>query len=491
MTRTKRKIKILLVLILVFNVLLRLPSLFDPVSYGDECIYLTLGNAFNRGLVFYRDIHDNKPPLLYFFAALAQGRQFYFRLITIIWNTVNVWLIYKLAKLLLQKEKAGLVAALLFVFFSLLPEGRIANGEIFMIMPATLGVFISLKGFQKKKDLYFFLAGFCFSLGFLFKVPAVLEFMGFILALFVFTKLNLVFNKRKPALILGLLKDKRFVLLLTSFFLPILLSIIYYWTQNASTPYIRSALLQNIGYLSSWAGASKGLYQRLVILLLVGGLIYSWHKRLTLPYFLPALMFLFGLYGVFLSERPYPHYFMQVAPWAALLLTVTFWLRKKEHLIITFILLFLGFAGVIKFDFWWYSHLPYYRNFLRFARGEITRQQYFAFFGTKVLNDYQIAKYLKAHTKPDQPVFIWGDGACIYTLSGRLPSGRYTVNYHIYDFNGYKETLKAIEEKRTPTIVMLESAQERFPQLESLLAIDYVLVRQIGKAEVYQRLISE
>ena len=94
-----KKKALILTLILTVNILLRIPSLFDPVYYGDECIYLTLGQAFNRGLVFYRDIHDNKPPLLYLVAALAQCKQFYFRLITICWNTVNVYLIYFLAKI--------------------------------------------------------------------------------------------------------------------------------------------------------------------------------------------------------------------------------------------------------------------------------------------------------------------------------------------------------------------------------------------------------
>jgi len=39
--------------------------------YADEDIYLTLGQGLKKGLVFYRDIHDNKPPLLYVMAAVA------------------------------------------------------------------------------------------------------------------------------------------------------------------------------------------------------------------------------------------------------------------------------------------------------------------------------------------------------------------------------------------------------------------------------------
>src|SRR3989344_3742093 len=59
--------------LVVFSVVLRITSWFEPYWYGDEGIYLVLGQALRRGLVFYRDIHDNKPPLLYLLAAVAGG----------------------------------------------------------------------------------------------------------------------------------------------------------------------------------------------------------------------------------------------------------------------------------------------------------------------------------------------------------------------------------------------------------------------------------
>ncbi len=54
-----------LLIIILLMILLRIPSLFEPYWYGDEGIYLTLGQAIRKGLLLYRDIHDNKPPLLY------------------------------------------------------------------------------------------------------------------------------------------------------------------------------------------------------------------------------------------------------------------------------------------------------------------------------------------------------------------------------------------------------------------------------------------
>src|SRR6266702_1389868 len=54
---------------------LRLPSLIEPYWYGDEGIYEVVGKAMNQGHLLYRDIWDNKPPLLYVMYALSQGDQ--------------------------------------------------------------------------------------------------------------------------------------------------------------------------------------------------------------------------------------------------------------------------------------------------------------------------------------------------------------------------------------------------------------------------------
>ena len=55
---------------------------------------MTLGNAFRKGLVFYRDIHDNKPPLLYLLAALSFGHFYLFRLFAIVANLLHFLVIY-------------------------------------------------------------------------------------------------------------------------------------------------------------------------------------------------------------------------------------------------------------------------------------------------------------------------------------------------------------------------------------------------------------
>lgn len=476
-----KKSYIFLILILGLNLLVRLPALFDPVSYGDECIYLTLGNALRKGLVFYRDIHDNKPPLLYFLAAFAGGKLFWFRLLLLIGNTVNVWLIYRLGKFLVagnNEEKAGLLAALLFALFSFFPEGRIANGEIFMIIPASLGYLLILlalnfkKKLQKKKETFFILAGLCFSAAFLIKVPVGFDFIGLSLAIFAFDKKTI----------------KEIKLLLLSFSLPIIASIIYYSLFGAFVPYVRSALLQNIGYLSSWGSSSFGIVWRALILMIGTGLLFFWRRKLGFYFYSLANLTIFGYFGLFLSGRPYPHYLLEVAPWLALLLTLVIFQKKLSYFITAGALIILLALGFKVYNFWWYPQIPYYQNFVKFSLGKISLQEYYLFFGKKTLEDYQVAKDLVLYSKPQDRVFIWGDGACIYALSGRIPPGRYTVNYHIYDFNGYQETLTAIRAKTPELIVLLEPLNEKMADLKNILSSDYFFFQQIGNALIYKRL---
>src|SRR3990167_11226717 len=82
--------------------ILRIPSFFEPYSYGDEMIYLTLGEAIRRGIPLYSGIHDNKPPLLYVMAAIA-GNLFWFKAILTIWHIVTIFLFWKLSQALFNK----------------------------------------------------------------------------------------------------------------------------------------------------------------------------------------------------------------------------------------------------------------------------------------------------------------------------------------------------------------------------------------------------
>ena len=104
--------------ILALVLILRIPSFFEPYYYGDEMIYMTLGQGVRQGMTLYKDLHDNKPPLLYLTAAISENL-FWFKAILAFWSLLTVALFYKLSVVLFEKNlKAHKVATLLFAILT-------------------------------------------------------------------------------------------------------------------------------------------------------------------------------------------------------------------------------------------------------------------------------------------------------------------------------------------------------------------------------------
>ena len=481
-----------LLLLFILAFLLRLPTLFEPYWYGDEGIYLTLGLAIRKGLTLYRDIHDNKPPLLYLIAALS-GNQFWFRSILLFWNLINVWLIYELGKLIFKRQLPAAVAGFLFILFSLLPEGNIANGEVFMIMPVTAGMLILCKVLNVKTQFRrglgaklkaYFLSGVLFSLGFLFKAPAIFSFLAALIFL-------AFFSKQKKS---SLLNTQFFILIAGFCFLP-LLSFIFYWSHGALFQYWTAAFTQNAGYVSSWGGKwgsslfslSSGFTQRGLILTSLILILFFLRRRLSWEFLLVSLWFFIDLFASLLSARPYPHYLIQVAPALALLATFVIGRRKILEKILASAAIFLLIFSFIFYKFWRYPVWTYYANFFRFAAGRESKEQYFAFFDKRVNNTYKLAGIVKKLTNQNDNIFVWGNEPYLYALSERLPPGRYMVAYHIIDFNGWQETTQAIKKKR-PTLIIRMKGEKQFSQLNQILSQEYLAVLELDGAKIFKRI---
>lgn len=467
-----------LILLIVFSVILRLPSLFEPYWYGDEGIYLVLGQALKKGLVWYRDIHDNKPPLLYLLAAFT-GTVFWFRLLLIVWFGATLVFFYRLAqKLLPQIPAAWNWATLALIILTTVFEGNIANAEIFIVLPVTIAMLLALRARPN-----YLLIGLPFSLGFLFKVPAVFDFFALLLWLIFWKKpkfINLVWA--------GL-----------GFAVPILLTMAYYGWQGGFEPYVRSALMQNIGYLASWSTGEHstsgftsqgGLLTRLAVIVLGSVIFIPLAKKFKLSAATGLVVIWFGwaMFGALLSERPYPHYLIQPAvPLATLLVLLFFGGRRLLRLIILAVLA-AALLAYYQIRFWHYPIIAYYQNFISWSLGQKSVQDYRNWFGPRVNNNYRLAEYLRQTIPAGESIFVWGDEPFVYALSNRLPVGRYTVAYHVIDFNGFNSILAAWDKQPPRAVIVYQGESRGFPGLFARLDTNYVSVLTFGEAQVYRRL---
>ncbi|MGB9911529.1 MAG: ArnT family glycosyltransferase [Microgenomates group bacterium] len=479
--RLKKDFLWLIIGILLF-LFLRLPSLFEPFTYGDEGIYLTLGLAIKKGLTLYKEIHDNKPPLIYLLSALT-GSFSYYRAFLFLWSLLTIFVFYRLNQIIFKNKKIQIFNTFLFLFLSSIHtfEGNIGNAENFMLLPIIAGFYFYLKA-KKPKD--YFLSGLFFALGGLFKIPAVFDF----LALIFFSFLLLIDAKKKNL--------KPFLILITGFITPFLITFFYFATQNALVDYLKAAFFQNIPYLASWAPdkatkvvLSSGFFysfiNRSLTLVLCLGLIFYYRKKISLSLKLILSWFLFSLFAAFLSARPYPHYLLQVIPSFSLSAGLILEKGFKKKIVFPFLsLVFLFFF--VYFKFWHYPNLSYYLNFYQYLLGQKTKEEYFSYFGNHTLSLYQVAEYLQSRTSPEEKIFIWGNEPSIYALSQRLPVGKYTVAYHILDFQGQKETLEKLAQTPPSFIVVSSPPINGFPEFFTFLSLHYQKIKTIGPYLLYR-----
>lgn len=474
-----------LFLLLFVVLILRIPSFFEPYSYGDEMIYLTLGNAIRKGVSLYSQIHDNKPPLLYLVAAAAENL-FWFRAILAIWHMLTVFIFWKLVSFLYSKNnRLQIVATSVFAISTTIPllEGNIPNAEMFMIGTTILSFYILLA--KKTTILNLIFAGFLLSLSSLFKMPAVFE-IPVILLFWLTTVKKLSVQKIKSFIV-------NFIFIMLGFAIPILLTFIWYYINGSFSQYLSAAYLQNFGYLSSWRPDDSEssffvkngplLIRSFITLFLF---LFIFFKRNLLPsQFKFASLWLFlTLFAVTLSERPYPHYLIQSMPAVALLAGMLFCAKGIEQVLsITSLTIFLFVP--IYYKYWHYPTISYYKRFVNFSLGKMDKDTYFSSFGGDVLTKYKIAKYLNISSKPQENIFVLGDTSTIYALTRKLPPIKYVADYHINDFSSYEEVAYIIENNLPSHIIILP--KEKIPQeIRSVIKKYYYFIYNIDGATIWK-----
>lgn len=484
----KRNKFIILLLFIVF--ILRLPSLFEPYWYGDEGVYLTVGLAIRKGFLLYRDIFDNKTPLIYLLTAAANGTIFWFRLFLLSSVLTTIYFFYRLSQKLMPKnDRAAKIATGIFALLTTTRwlEGNIANAELFILLPVILGFYFFFSKDKQRNFWHNFSLGLLLGLGLLFKAPALFDFaaLGVFLVLFQEKKF-FSFGRREIALVAGYL-------------LPLFLTSLFFWFRGIFGLFFQTCFVQTMGYLSSWETgihtfsltdllradlALKGL---LVLALLV--LFLSLKKKLNNLVLFSFLWFTFTLLAATLSGRPYPHYLVPVIPPFSLIVS-SFWLKKNKitNLLSLGLILLLGLT-IARYRFWSYPTLSYYQNFLLFAFQQKSKDDYFSYFDNKIPQIYSLAKLISESSFPEERIFVWADEPYLYALSRRLPATPYVAAYHVLDLHKEKETLTQLSQDK-PALIIIDQKTKKFPQLESLVNRYYRKMETLGSFTVFLKKLS-
>lgn len=447
---------------------LRFPSLFEPNWYGDEGIYQTLGIAMNSGRLLYRDIFDNKPPLLYFLYSLVNSDQFLIRLLSLIFGLLAIFVFYKLASKVLKDEKVSFVVTLIFAILFGLPliEGNIANAENFMLFPnilAGLLVFNSIsEKSQDKKIKLEVIAGLVIGISFLLKIVAAFDFAAFFVFLFFSNyseKFISIFKKE------NILKEIKNLLPFTLMFLaPITLVTLFFIFNGALTYFLKAVIFNNVGYVgygNKFIIPQGLLIFKLLALGLFSAFLFYKRKILNPGFIFTAIWLAFSLFDAYFSQRPYTHYVLVLLPSFCLMIGFFLFNNKQSKLagvivISTIIAILLSFTFYVKTIF-------YYQNFLSFMTEQKTVSKYQAFFDGNTPNDYTLASFINLYAKKDDNIFIWGNNAQVYKLTEKLPPGRYSVAYHITSYKDGIENTKIGLKASNPRFIIIMPNVTMYP----------------------------
>lgn len=476
---------------------LRFPSLFEPHWYGDEGIYQAMATAMNHGSLLYRDIWDNKPPLLYVIYALFNGDQFSLRLLSLIAGILSIIVFFFLAKKVvflntktIYTQKLPLYSATaLFAFLFGLPlfEGNIANAENFILLPILTAALLTIRFFQKAKRKALFYAGILLSLAFICKTVAIFDLAAFVLFL-LFVNYKSVRSLARELLV--------FLPLLYGFLIPLCITVFFFILQKELMPFLSGAFGQNIdyvGYKNTLFIPQGFLYLKLLLVFSVLIFLFFQRKKLLPGSLLVYLWLTFSVCSTFFSGRPYTHYILVLLPsFCLFVLLLIFEIqqnREKQNSILpplTFFRLTIGvlliFLVFQNFDIY-KRNVGYYQNFALYLFNQKSITAYQQFFDPNTPRDYELAQFLKTHTKKNDIVFLWGNSAQVYKMSETLPPGRFTVAFHIINSKErLKETAKALEIKKPRFIIVYPSQNYPF-NLSS-----YRYVYSIQGANIYESL---
>ncbi len=471
-------------------VFLRIPNLFEPYWYGDEAIYLTIGNALRSGERLYADIIDHKTPIIYLLATTPS--QLWFRLLLMAWMLATTAVFWRLLQQLKLSSGSKIVGTLCFVLATTLPalEGNIPNGELFLMLFSFLSLSFFLKALLTNLNgRWLFLSGVFGSLSILTKVPGMFDLapIGVLGLLYIWDKSLSRHNLQDRIREMGTTIRSLVVPMLAGLSLPVVMFLLLFAAQGSLPEFFQFGVLYNFRYAGSWqptfplpfAAIFFRFPVKVAFLVLNLATLILIRKKISTNLLFFGSWFAAALFATTLSNRPYPHYFLQVVPPLAGLIAEIWQLLRhnkvkstasvsiKLSLIVLANCLISFILTTYLLGLYVYPTWSYYTRFVSLISGRMTPAAYQNSFDSLVRDNTRAALVLETDSNPY--LYIWGTNPTLYAQSYKNPTGLFTVAFHVHDFKAYDEEIAAVR-RRTPTfIVVMNNERDSFPELNAYL----------------------
>ncbi len=486
---------IFLLVLAAIPVLLYLPFSGTPFE-RDEGVYATIAQGILRGDMPYRDLFDNKPPLVFVWYAISFslfGESVYApRIVAAACLGVTAVLLYHQARIALP-QGAAYAAAILFAISTGLPWVALhANTEAYMLLPLVGSLLAFTHGMKEEKLKWFFVAGLLVGLAMMTKQVAMWNLLALALV-------ALIWHRRTA--------ENSWQAIAPTFwmFTGALISLSIVALPFALTGSLDDFLYANLSYnwvyvnFLSWAqrfanlGYGMLFFSAIAAPFIAGsiaGLVVIWRRRAAVTDYVLILWAVASAIGVASGGRFFPHYFLQLMPSLAVLTGVVIYDRfvnGNQHVLsrpawmmaLFFIVVSVGTTAVL-----YISPLE--------AEQRVSERVYQQKEWERTSEN--LGNYIQARSNPDDTIFNYGRESQLYFYADRAPAVPYFYDWVLeYDENALAEIIAGLDEARPVYIVdsaqapLFDDWDAAHPQiLRDFLAEGYDYMGRVYFADVYK-----
>jgi hypothetical protein len=437
--------------------------LLDVPLERDEGEYAYVAQQWLRGVPPFESIYHVKLPgvhAAYVLVELVFGqtlRGIHLGLLFV--NLATLAVVFAIARRLFDPLAAGVAAACFgLLTLSLELTGFSANAEHFVLLPALLGLLLLLAARDSRRQrALVFAAALLLGLAYTIKQQA----LFFALAGAVIGHAVLRQRPRRAgalafdgaAFALGAVLP---LAILCAVFLGLgLFEKFWWWTWYYPRRYVTQVPLADgwANFMLSFhpAGGRKGVFDSFwpLLLLAAAGLFWLIREKRWRDTVVTGALLLFSLAAVSVGFHFFPHYYLLAAPALALLagagaLALGRYLGRPAACAVA--------AAVVGFAVYTERQYLFTLDPVAVSRA--------AFGGNPFPESLQIARYLEAHTTPDDRIAVLGSEPQIYFYARRRAATGYVYTYemmrdhpHVHDFQ--TEMAREIEAARPKYVVMV------------------------------------
>lgn len=485
---------LILFLLCLLPILLYLPAMGSPFE-RDEGAYATIAQGILDGKVPYRDLFDNKPPLIYGWYSLSFlvfGESVWApRIVAAVLLSLTTLAVFGQAKLVMPRGVAYTAAGVFAVSTGLPWVALHANTEAYMLLPLVTSLIAFTLGIRSGGLAWFVLAGALGGLAVMTKQVAIWNVVALALvaASWHASDPSTVVARMRPALCVlgGALAS------ITLVMLPFVIN-------GSADDLLYANLSYNWLYVGALSTAERLLNAGYGLLLFFGvaapvivagtiGLFVIWKQRRQQAYYAVAAWAVGSAVGVATGGRFFPHYFLHLLPALAILSAIVFYdvWRRGRHLSSKPVLWVSIALVVISAG----TNLVLYsvpRQAEHVVASSVYHQNQWKEHGD------DLGRFIESTTQPGDKIFNLGRESYLYFYADRQPPGRYFYDWAVnYDDRNFQQML--LDLKVTHPKYIIDSAQAPLfedydeshpPELMEFIDSNYDYIGRVYFADVYR-----